>query len=143
MLHQSQFYFSSILYEDSLFINSNLKKMYQTGRGEGRRCTSSTDCKDHLTCKNRQCKNPCDDRVCVANTDCTAANHRAICSCKSGYHGHPTTECTTVQRCTYNADCDLHLSCREGRCVDSCATECKNSRKCKVISHVPDCTFQN
>lgn len=112
----------------------------QTGRGVGKFCFLNSACEDNLACISRRCQNPCDDKVCASNAVCTATNHRAICSCEKGYEGHPTTQCTMVQSCTYNPDCDLHLSCRYGKCVDSCATDCKNSRKCKVTSHVPDCS---
>lgn len=110
-----------------------------TDRSEGERCTSDYQCANELECKNRKCKNPCDYKDCATNADCTATNHRAICSCKKGYSGHPLTECSRTQSCTYNPDCDGHLACREGQCVDPCATfDCKRS-KCKVTSHVPDC----
>lgn len=105
----------------------------------GTRCSTDSQCEGHLACKNHQCKNPCDDRACAANTDCTATNHRAICSCKRGFSGHPHTECRKDEVCTYNADCPTHLSCREGKCINPCPTECRNSRGCRVISHVPDC----
>lgn len=106
---------------------------------QGGRCSKDEHCASSLTCKNRQCKNPCDDKVCATNADCISTNHRAICSCKPGFSGHPLTACTREQACIYNADCPLNLSCREGKCVDACATDCKNSRKCTVTSHVPDC----
>lgn len=108
-------------------------------RVEGSRCTSDYQCSNELTCKNRQCKDPCDYKECASNTDCMATNHRAVCSCKRGYSGHPLTECSRDESCVHNPDCASNRSCREGKCVDSCASECQNRSKCQVVSHIPVC----
>lgn len=118
---------------------SNSLKLLILSERNGTRCTSDSQCSGHLTCKNRQCVNPCIDKVCAPNAECTATNHRAICSCSKGFDGHPTTGCRKEEKCTYNPDCPADLSCRHGKCVDACATECTNRRKCRVISHVPFC----
>ncbi len=110
-----------------------------TYRNEGTRCTSDYQCAGHLTCKNRECKNPCDYKECASNAYCSSRNHLAICSCKIGFTGNALVECSREERCVYNPDCPANRSCREGKCVDSCATECRNKSKCQVISHYPIC----
>ncbi|KAG4073091.1 hypothetical protein HA402_009510 [Bradysia odoriphaga] len=103
------------------------------------RCTSDYQCAGHLACKNRLCKNPCDYKECATNAYCTARNHLAICSCKVGFTGNALVECNMEERCVYNPDCASDRSCREGKCVDTCVTECKNKGRCQVISHYPIC----
>ncbi|KAJ6641046.1 hypothetical protein Bhyg_05979 [Pseudolycoriella hygida] len=128
-----------LLFFQAIFIALAVIQYSSAAGNEGSRCTSDYHCANSLACKNRRCQNPCDDKACVPNTDCTATNHRAICACKKGFSGHPSTGCTRIESCTYNPDCDLNMSCRYGKCVDPCPTECQNKHKCQVISHVPIC----
>lgn len=115
-------------------------KIIRIGRGRGERCAADSDCGEFV-CKDHRCRNPCLDKVCASNTECTATNHVAICSCKKGYNGHPLTECSREESCTYNAQCDSNRACREGKCVNPCLTDgtCKDKRNCRVESHVASC----
>lgn len=122
------------------FIRSETRYRSEGRRGSDTRCTSDYQCGSELACKNNRCKNPCDTKICATDAECTTNNHVATCTCKEGFTGSPLIECSRIQRCTYNPDCPAELSCREGKCVDACATHgCKNRRTCRVISHVPFC----
>ncbi len=55
-------------------------------------CLVDPDCPDTLTCRERNCVDPC---KCAINADCTRRNHRGICNCFTGYTGDPYGyECT-------------------------------------------------
>ena len=49
-------------------------------------CLFDSDCPTTLTCRNDKCVDPCD---CAENADCSARNHRGICTCREGYTGDP------------------------------------------------------
>ena len=49
-------------------------------------CLKDPDCPTTLTCRNEKCVDPCD---CAENADCSARDHRGICTCRAGYTGDP------------------------------------------------------
>lgn len=53
-------------------------------------CSSDRDCPHDLACRNQRCVDPCD---CAPGAQCTVINHRAQCSCPTGYAGDPHTAC--------------------------------------------------
>ena len=49
-------------------------------------CLSDPECPTNLACTNEKCTDPC---KCARNADCSARNHRGICTCQPGYTGDP------------------------------------------------------
>ncbi len=49
-------------------------------------CLTDPECPTTLTCQNEQCVDPC---KCARNADCSARNHRGICTCQPGFTGDP------------------------------------------------------
>lgn len=55
-------------------------------------CLDNSECRGHLTCRNGNCINPCEE-TCGVNANCEARNHVPVCSCPAGYTGDPFTQC--------------------------------------------------
>ena len=49
-------------------------------------CLKDRDCHTTLTCRNEKCVDPCD---CAEYAECSARNHRGICTCIPDYTGNP------------------------------------------------------
>ncbi|TRY80939.1 hypothetical protein TCAL_04725 [Tigriopus californicus] len=53
---------------------------------------------------------PCAERPCGLNAECTSQGNRAVCSCPPRYEGDPNIECTLdpceTTRCGVNAECE-------------------------------------
>ena len=49
-------------------------------------CLTDPECPTTLACQNEKCADPC---KCARNADCSARNHRGICTCQPGYTGDP------------------------------------------------------
>jgi len=64
--------------------------LHHCNRGE---CLSDSDCGFSRTCRNFECKNPCDG-ACGVNANCEQRNHGAVCQCPRGFTGDPFTQCT-------------------------------------------------
>jgi len=59
-------------------------------RGE---CITDSDCGASRTCRNNECRNPCEG-ACGVNANCEQRNHGAVCSCPIGFRGDPFHQCT-------------------------------------------------
>ena len=65
-------------------------------------CLSDPECPTNLACRNEQCTDPC---KCARNADCSARNHRGICTCQPGYTGDPYgVACTPSKNIIPNAN---------------------------------------
>lgn len=49
-------------------------------------CLTDPECPTTLACQNEKCVDPC---KCARFADCSARNHRGICTCQTGYTGDP------------------------------------------------------
>ena len=49
-------------------------------------CLTDPECPTTLTCQSEKCVDPC---KCARFADCSARNHRGICTCQPGYTGDP------------------------------------------------------
>jgi len=49
-------------------------------------CLTDPECPTTLACQNENCVDPC---KCARNADCSARNHRGICTCQPGFTGDP------------------------------------------------------
>lgn len=64
------------------------------------KCYTDDDCPDNRYCDqdSRTCEDPCVTKVCGVNAYCNATNHRAICTCLTGYYGNPEVLCNNTYR---------------------------------------------
>lgn len=100
-------------------------------------CTDNSECPATEACINRQCRSPCD---CGPHSTCLVKDHRAICSCESGYEGNPNILCRTVG-CRSNSECDSGKACLNGNCINPCLVEnpCAPSAECFVNNNRAEC----
>lgn len=100
-------------------------------------CQQDSECPDHESCINRQCRNPCD---CGIHAVCKVQNHRATCSCEEGYEGNPTSACRTVG-CRIDSECDSGRACINGNCVNPCIIHdpCGLNAECYPVSNKAQC----
>lgn len=64
------------------------------------KCYTDEDCPDNRYCEqdSRTCQDPCLTKSCGMNAYCNATNHRAICTCLTGYYGNPEVLCNNTYR---------------------------------------------
>lgn len=101
-------------------------------------CISDSDCSNSEACINRLCRNPCSD--CGKNADCYVQNHRAICSCSSGYEGNPNIACRLVG-CRTDSECGSGKACINGNCISPCiiSSPCGSNAECFVNQNQAQC----
>lgn len=78
----------------------------------------------------------CNPSPCGQNSHCSNVNHRAICSCLSGYYGTPPA---CRKECAINSDCMNTKACINEHCIDPCPGSCAQNAECKVINHKAVC----
>lgn len=63
-------------------------------------CYTDDDCPDNRYCDrdSRTCQDPCPTKKCGVNAYCIATNHRANCTCLTGYYGNPEVLCNNTYR---------------------------------------------
>lgn len=89
-------------------------------------CTSDFECpRDTDVCRNDNCVPACRVTECGSNAQCTASNHRAVCTCPDQYKGNPYVGCTyswvePAHECTQNDDCPFDRTCNNNKCVNPC-----------------------
>ena len=107
-------------------------------------CKTNQDCPYDKTCINNNCVSPCLNELitCGRGAQCTAAAHRAECSCPLGTQGDPRIACIRAI-CHYNEDCAhdeacdrLNRVCRKVCSEDSCGDEAV----CLAKNHEPMCS---
>lgn len=107
-------------------------------------CEADSDCPYDKTCVNRNCVSPCLNALvtCGRGAECTAAAHRAQCSCPPGTQGDPRVACIQGV-CHYNEDCAddetcdrLNRVCRKVCSDDSCADDAI----CQAQNHELKCS---
>lgn len=100
-------------------------------------CQQDSECPDNESCINRQCRNPCN---CGIHALCSVKNHRATCSCETGYEGNPNSVCRTVG-CQINSECDSGKSCVNGQCISPCIVNnpCGINAECYVNDNKAEC----
>lgn len=59
-------------------------------------CLVSSECAQDKACVNQKCVNACTPGVCAENAICKVVNHKAICSCPSGFTGDPFIRCNRI-----------------------------------------------
>lgn len=96
---------------------------------------SDTGCKDI---------NECAENPCHASAVCTNTVGSFQCACKVGTVGDPFSEvgCVSPDQCKQNSDCDEHLACAQGKCIDPCndfMKHCASSALCEVQKHISSC----
>lgn len=110
-------------------------------------CTSNDDCSPSENCQNRNCVNPCaNGNPCDKTAECRVENHRAICTCPTGYTGDPFVNCFVERdeprpQCTTDSDCSNSKACINQACRDPCAERnpCSLNAECRTIQHHPTC----
>lgn len=98
-------------------------------------CQYNEDCLPHKLCDrlNRRCINPCQEDSCGENAVCLPVNHGIECQCLPGYSGHAYVECSLVQGCRSDNDCDHSQACLNGKCSSPC--NCGVNALCNVVNH--------
>lgn len=89
-----------------------------------------------LSVKDEPRQNPCIPSPCGPNSQCTAIDDRASCSCIPGMFGAPPN---CRPECTINQDCPSNRACFKQRCKDPCVGSCGFNAECTVQSHQPIC----
>lgn len=74
---------------------------------------------------------------CGENAECHAVNHEIECVCLSGFNGNPYIECSRVQGCRSNSECDSNEACVNGKCGSPC--QCGAFAICDVRNHKATC----
>ena len=59
-------------------------------------CLTDPECPTTLACRDEKCVDPC---KCARYADCSARNHRGICTCQLGYTGDPYGIACTPSEC--------------------------------------------
>lgn len=94
-------------------------------------CERDYDCGATQACQNYQCVSPCSTGVCAPTANCDVVNHRAVCSCPTGYLGDPYVSCRA--ECLSHGDCPSDRpSCLYSKCVNPCAGVCGVGANCRV-----------
>jgi len=130
-------------------------------------CSSDIDCSSDRTCRDGLCVNPCSlPNACGRNAQCNVQDHKAQCTCPSGYIGNPSARCSQDKDdcqsnpCGRNALCTDLVGTFECRCepgctgnpakqggctcpptsVDGCKTKiCGPNAECKSVQGVAQC----
>lgn len=59
-------------------------------------CVTNIECKPTLSCVNKKCVDPCQEKICGLNAICYVVGHEPICRCSEGYRGDPTRLCNLI-----------------------------------------------
>ncbi|GBN12717.1 Fibrillin-2 [Araneus ventricosus] len=91
-------------------------------------CRSHSNCPFDKACVNRICQDPCTiGGICGVNTQCHAADHKAICSCIPTYTGDPLRQCSRIHyECETDSHCGRNYVCVNNKCKD--INECLQGR---------------
>lgn len=100
-------------------------------------CTSDSECPSNEACINRLCRNPCN---CGSHATCNVENHRAVCSCESGYEGNPNIACRPIG-CRTDSECDSGKACVNANCVNPCLVNdpCGINAECYTYQRRAEC----
>lgn len=102
-------------------------------------CKSDSECPLTQTCLNRECVDPCVFEKCGINAQCSAKNHRAVCSCLPDFKPDPDPYIRCKQyECLSDPDCATTLACRNEKCVNPC--QCAKFADCSARNHRGICT---
>ena len=123
-------------------------------------CTTDPECPLHLACIQEKCQNPCSRFSCGENAECSVRNHRATCTCRTGYEGDPYTICierktvwfenpsavvtqpsiSIAAGCKSDFECPDDRACIKRECQDPCLFEtCGANAYCKAKAHRAIC----
>ncbi|XP_043214270.1 neurogenic locus notch homolog protein 1-like isoform X1 [Amphibalanus amphitrite] len=90
-------------------------------------CTSHAECAGNRACIQLQCTDPCAG-ACGIGADCRVRDHTAICSCPTGYLGHPYDRCTPPDPAAAVATAaSVHGGGSSGTVCDTCETSAGNA----------------
>ncbi|XP_064459913.1 uncharacterized protein LOC135370150 isoform X1 [Ornithodoros turicata] len=96
-------------------------------------CRHDNNCPYEKACVNGQCQYVCNlPNICGVNAECQPQNHRAACTCPSGFLGDPQIECREVKvpgPCFHDADCAVGNICDQGHCIAGC----RNNENCPFL----------
>lgn len=109
-------------------------------------CIENNDCPSHQVCQRLKCVNPCAYDTCGTLAECTAKDHRPVCTCPRGYTGNPLSNCRIFDPqelcnpspCGANTNCKVRndravCSCYDnyvGNPLDGCRPECVSDGEC-------------
>lgn len=105
-------------------------------------CHIDEDCSASESCRNNRCLNPCKSSPCGPNALCTVSNHRASCSCGSGFVPNPSAKIACVrapsQPCTENKQCPNGNVCIDESCKTVCASHegCLSNERCDLLTGI-------
>ena len=84
-----------------------------------------------------ECRSVCEGTLlCGRNAECSAVNHKPLCTCKHGYHGNPQIGCHVIE-CHSNDDCSNDKMCEDHMCKISCLAKnpCGANSLCSAENH--------
>lgn len=98
-------------------------------------CQYNEDCPPTKLCDrlNRRCINPCFEDSCGENAECIPVNHGIECRCPVGFVGNAYIECSQLQGCRADRECDASQACINGKCSSPC--RCGANALCDVVNH--------
>lgn len=103
-------------------------------------CHADEDCSASESCRNNLCVNPCLESPCGPNAICTVSNHRASCSCGTGFVPSPSAKIACVrspaESCTENRECPIGTTCIDRLCNTVCSSDhgCLTNERCDLQS---------
>ncbi|XP_022668562.1 uncharacterized protein LOC111253451 isoform X4 [Varroa destructor] len=90
-------------------------------------CIADGDCRDSEICALNKCVDACrSNGNCGINTICESKLHSALCRCKDGFRGNPSSGCIKNIPCDYDDNCPIGEFCYRGLC----RLYCKANREC-------------
>lgn len=84
----------------------NCKKIVQATP----QCSFDSDCLNSERCADGRCIQVCHLDICGVNALCNANNHRAQCTCATGYIGNPHTECSPSKYFKFGKPSQINLT---------------------------------
>jgi len=115
-------------------------------------CVEHSDCPSNRACHLTKCVDPCSlSGICGLNAECTARDHRPICSCPRNHRGSSLQRCTRLTKdyvcgesCGRNTNCEVNADFRATcSCIQNyignplikegsggCRPECTSDRDC-------------
>ena len=108
-------------------------------------CRVNEDCSTDESCVDSRCRNPCSvENVCGPNAICNPVDHRAQCTCPSGFLAYPSPNVACVRQpspCTNDKNCPSGSACRNTVCRPLCLKDeqCLSNERCSDRFCVPVC----
>jgi hypothetical protein len=111
-------------------------------------CRVNEDCESTEKCITNEigqaeCVDACNGAVCGRNAECSARDHGAFCSCRTGFFGNPQTGCQPIE-CNTNNECSNDKLCEDHMCKIAClvSNSCGPNALCSAEKHKQVCYCQ-